>query len=108
DESRVVRALVFLAQARKQIAEVGVADAEVHPVELIGQRQDQRGQRALVVRLSRQNIQTDTLRLGRLIEQPIAVGALQRFGNALLRQRLELEHGFPTEGFSQQSYHWIV
>jgi len=71
-----------------------VADGVVHAVELIGQREDQRHQRALVVRIGLQNVQTDALRLGRLIEKAIAIGSLQRLGDGVLRKRLELEHDY--------------
>ena len=59
---------VVIAKPRKQLLEVRMADGVVDAVELIGQSEDQRHQRELVVRLCREDVETDALSLGRLVE----------------------------------------
>ena len=49
--------------------------------ELVGQREQQQRQRLLVVRLDRQHVEADALGLDRLVEQPVALGLLQRRGD---------------------------
>ena len=51
--------------------------------ELVGQRQDQRAQRVLVVRVDREDVAADALGLRRIVEQPIALGLLERVRDAV-------------------------
>ena len=67
DDPRVVRALVIILEARQHLA------STVHPVrlllaELIRNREQERYQRALALRLDAKNVQTDAFRRRRIIE----------------------------------------
>ena len=67
----------------------GVAGAA--GAELIGERQDQRAQRVLVVGIDREDVAADALGLRRIVEQAVALGLLERVRDAVGRDRLELE-----------------
>src|SRR5262249_41137289 len=61
--------------------------------ELIGEREDQRAQRILIVRIDREHVAADALGLCRIVEQAIALGLVERVRDAVRCDRLELELG---------------
>ena len=69
----------------------------MHPraAELIREREDQRPQRGLVVRVHREDIAVDRLGLCRLVEEAVALRAFERVGNAVRGNLLEREVTHP-------------
>src|SRR5262249_18811573 len=62
----------------------------------IGQGQEQRGPRLLVVRIDREDVQADALRLLRLVEQAVALGFLERLRDRVRVERLQFQHGYAS------------
>src|SRR6185503_19055957 len=82
DDARVVGLLVLGGKAAEQGARplhgLGSAVAE-----LVGEREEQTGERLLVVGLDGQNIEADALRLEGLVEQPVALRLFERSRDAV-------------------------
>ena len=58
--------------------------------ELVGDREEERDERFLIRRGDGEDVEADALRRGRIVEQAVAFGLLERGGNAFGSDRLEL------------------
>ena len=83
-EALIVGLLVFIAEFRKQRPRAVEFLRNVF-AELFRQRQQETYERLLIGGIHCKNIQADAFRLQRLIEQPVALGALERGRNRLER-----------------------
>src|SRR5262249_24351293 len=93
DEAGVVGAFVLVPQLRDRFPRSRDAGPRIL-IELLGQGQQQRRQRRLIVRLDGERVQADALRFARLVQQTVALGLGERAGHRVLRQHLQLElHG---------------
>ena len=92
EDAGVVVLGVVAVEARQQGARFLVGGAEPG-VELIGQREEQHEQRALVVGLDGEDVEADALGLDGLVEQAIALGLVERGGQTFAGQLLQLVGG---------------
>jgi len=95
NESGVVGALVFILQAGDGMP--GLRDERLRLlIELLGDCQEERGNRLLVVRVGLQRIEADARRLVRLVQQAVPFGLGQRAWHRFGQQRLEIKlHATP-------------
>ena len=73
----VIGALILAFNLRQEMIRLRLAHA-VAFAETIGQGKEERDDGRLVIRIGRENIETDAFRFARLVQQPIALGLLQR------------------------------
>src|SRR3954469_11153691 len=76
DDAGVVGSLVLILESRQHLLRPTNALRWCRP-ELIGDGQDERHQRLLVIRAQGQNIETDALRRAGIVDDPVALGFLQ-------------------------------
>jgi hypothetical protein len=91
DDPLVIGALIIVAQTRQDLAGPSL------PLcgrlgKLIGDREQQRNRRLLILRLDGEDVETDTLRRSRLAEESIALRFLKRGGDTVARDWLERKH----------------
>src|SRR6184192_880844 len=94
DDPCVVGALVIVRETRQHVA-CAMDAIRLLFDELIRDREQERDERTLVLRLDAQDIEANTLRRRRIIEQPIALGLLQCRGDSLSRDGLEFHPSPP-------------
>src|SRR5262249_27718625 len=94
DDAGVVRTLVLALDARQHLLRPAHVTARF---ELVGQRQEERDDRLLILVIDAQHVEADTLGLGGLVQDAVAFGSLERSRDGISRERLELEHGTPPQ-----------
>ena len=90
DDPGAVRLVVFAFERRQRLARALVRVG--CGAELIGEREQQRDERGLIVGVDREDVEADALGFARLVEEAVPLGLRQGGVDGVTRERLEFAH----------------